>query len=182
MGVIGRGNSSSNKADGVAIAVNPENQYGGQITLAIGADGDRGMQGPNIQEVLQAVNKKSKSTKHRPNIPGGIQYGFVPMKQQAPNFKRQGSSASRKKQSEEKTYGQQQVPDQKVRPQLNQNDYQPSSQTNYGVKNNRGFSKMEIDEASNAIMVKRGKNGSDMMDMDMEGPQMFYQCENEYGQ
>ena len=41
---------------------------------------------------------------------------------------------------------------------------------------------MEIDEASNAIMVKRGKNGSDMMDMDMEGPQMFYQCENEYGQ
>lgn len=41
---------------------------------------------------------------------------------------------------------------------------------------------MEIDEASNAIMVKRGKNGSDMMDMDMEGPQIFYQCENEYGQ
>jgi len=48
------------------------------------------------------VNKKSKSTKHRPNIPGAIQYGFVPMKQQAATFKRQGSSASRKKQSEEK--------------------------------------------------------------------------------
>ena len=139
------------------------------------------------------MSKKSKSTKHRPNIPGGIQYGFVPAKQQAPTFKRQGSSATRKKQSEEKSqYGQnsaqQQVAsndfsgaEQQIRPLLNQNDYQAPQQNNYGVKN-RGFSKMEIDEASNAIMVKRGKNGSDMMDMDMEGPQMFYQCENEYGQ